>query len=271
MPGSLTYSSKGGAIVSQIPEDFETPHISQQLLTGQQITVLATDPDGEAPTEQCISISSTAPLTLPQNPFTASSPWRKGQVVFILNVGSHSITFPIGSFNPGSRSETLESNQMIQIIFMPPIGWIPCDDDQFSNQLPLTLWSGPDNLPSNARVTFHDKGAVFKKGSHPSVPVALLQTTSFAPGGKVVGANYAIGDDDHTVMLGGAQPAQFTIPNPANYATRELRLVSEFAQINLVVTGGGSVRTGQSTLINSVPAGSALTIQALNGQWRKVV
>ena len=269
MAGSLTYSSKGGA-VSAISPGFETPYLAQTLTTGQKISILGTDPDGKAPETQGISIQSTTALTLPAIAFTGSTPFKKGQRVTIFNVGAQPITFPTGAFNPGSRAEVLDASTMIEIIFMNPIGWIPCDDDESKTQLPVTFWNGADNFPGNARVLLHDKGVLLKKGNLAGEPVARLETSSFAVAAKTVGANWPIGYEEHTIVLGGGGAATFTLPNPALCPGREVRIVSENGVITLVVTGGSSVLVGQNTVITTVAARGGLTIQSINGVWRKV-
>ena len=180
------------------------------------------------------------------------------------------ITFPTGAFNPGSRAEVLDASTMIEIIFMNPIGWIPCDDDESKTQLPVTFWNGADNLPGNGRMLLHEKGLLLKNGNLTAAPVARLETSSFAPGAKIVGGSWTITHEEHTVFLGGGGAATFTLPNPALCPGRELRFASEIAVITLVVTGGSTVLLGQNTAVTTVPARGGLTIQSINGVWRKV-
>lgn len=269
MAGSLTYSSKGGAIVSQTPEGFETPIASQTLLPGQTIKAIGCDSDGKAPEEQIIAIQSNAALTLPVPIFSAAV-FKRGQTVQILNMGAYPILFPSGAFNPTSKAEVLECAEMLTITFMPQLGWIPYDDDAESNKLPKLLWNGSDALPANGRVLFHEKGLVLKKGNLPAEPTSRLETSSFAPGAKVFGANITLDSELHTVMLGGGNPATFTIPDPTTCPNREYRILSEMAIINLVIIGGSKVTTGQNTRITTIAAGKGLTIQSINGVWRKV-
>jgi hypothetical protein len=269
MPGSLTYSSKDGRIVSQTPEGFETPITTQTLLAGQTISAIGVDADGKAPEEQIIAIQSNTAITLPIPIFTAAV-FKKGQMVQILNMGAYPITFPSTAFNPSSKAEVLECAEMLTVVFMPQVGWIPYDDDAESNKLPKLLWNGSDALPANGRVLFHEKGLVLKKGNLAAEPTSRLETSSFAPGAKVVGSSYTLTSEEHTVMLGGGSAGTFTLPLPTTCPGREYRLLSEMAVITLAVTGGSKVTTGQNTQITTIAAGKGLTVQSMNGTWRKV-
>jgi hypothetical protein len=269
MAGSLTYSSKGGRIVSQTPEGFETPITTQTLLAGQAIKAIGVDADGKAPEEQIIAIESNAARTLPI-PLFAPVIFKKGQRIQILNMGAYPITFPATAFNPTSKAKVLECAESLSLVFMPQIGFIPCDDDAESNRLPKTLWNGSDALPANGRYLFHEKGLVLKKGDLPTAPTSRFETSSFAPGAKMVGSSYTLTSEEHTVMLGGGGAGTFTLPVPTTCPGREYRLVSEMAVITLVVSGGSKVLTGQSTQITTIAAGKGLTIQSINGTWRKV-
>jgi hypothetical protein len=269
MPGSLTYSSKGGAIVSQTPEGFETPITSQTLLTGQTIRAIGIDADGVAPEEQIIAIQANTALTLPIPIFTAAV-FKKGQIVQLLNMGTSPITFPSGAFNPTSKSEVLECAEMLSLIFMPQVGWIPCDDDADSNKLPKQLWNGSDALPANGRILFHEKGVVLKKGNLPTEPTSRLETSSFAPGAKTVGSSIALTSEEHTVVLGGGSAGTFTLPVPTTCPGRMYRLISESARIDLLVSGGSKVLMNATTPILSIDPGKGLDVQSINGFWRKV-
>ncbi len=269
MPGSLTYSSKGGAIVRQTPEGFETPITTQTLTAGQKITAIGVNADGKAPQEQIIAIQSSSAITLPL-PLFSPAVFKQGQTISILNMGIYPITFPATAFNATSKAEVLECAEMLTLIFMPQIGWIPCDDDGDSNKLPKSFWNGSDTLPANGRYLFHEKGLVLKRGNLPTEPTSRLETTSFAPGAKIVGSSYTLTAEEHTVMLGGGGPGTFTIPNPTTCPGREYRLLSEMAVITLVVSGGSRVTTGQNTQINTIAAGKGLVIHSMNGVWRKV-
>jgi hypothetical protein len=269
MPGSLTYSSRGGAIVSQIPHDFPTPLTTDALYTGKPIDLIGADPDGVAPENQIIGIESDIALTVPKPPFSPRV-FKQGQRVSILNVGIHPITFLAGSFNLSSKAEVLEPAEMISLIFMPLIGWIPCDDDGENSQLPKSYWSGSEALPANGRVRFTEKGLLLKKGNLAAEPTARLETSSLSTSAKVFGGNIALDTESHTAVLGGGNTAIFTLPNPTTCPGREYRLVSEINPISLVVTGGSKVTEGSTTQITTVAAGKGLTIQSINGLWRKV-
>jgi hypothetical protein len=268
MAGSLTYSSKGGAIVSQTPEGFETPLVTQTLLAGQTISAIGVV-DGKAPEEQIIAIESNAARTLPIPIFTPAI-FKKGQRLQLLNMGAYPITFPATAFNPTSKAEVLECAEMLSLVFISQIGWIPCDDDAESNRLPKTYWNGSDALPANGRFLLHEKGLVLKKGNLAAEPTSRLETSSFAPGAKTVGSSYALTSEEHTVVLGGGSAGTFTLPLPTSCPGREYRLISESARIDLLVLGGSKILMNATTQILSIDPGKGLDVQSINGVWRKV-
>lgn len=265
MPNSLTFSSRGGRLATQATEAIETPQLTQTLISGDKVTVLGY----EAPEHQVIGIQSAIALTIPAPSIACATPLKDGQVVTIVNMGTTNITFPANAFNTGSQPEILLPQQMIQLIWKMPFGWIPMDDDAATDQLPVTLWNGSNTIPANGRVLITEKGMVLQKGNLPAAPIARLQTSSFACGVKTIGGNYTITDEDYTIYLAGGT-ATVTLPNPTTCPGRELRFISELAAIPLIVTGGSQVRFGHQGVITSVAAGKGLTVQSLNGQWRKV-
>lgn len=265
MPNSLTFSSRGGKLASQAAEAVATPQLNQTLVSGDKINVLGY----QSPEHQVIGVKATTALTLPSPSIACATPLKEGQCVTIVNMGSTNLTFPLNAFNTGSQPEVLSPQQMIQLIWKIPFGWIPLDDDAASDQLPLTLWNGSNTTPANGRVLIHEKGMVLAKGTLPTEPIARLQTSSIAMSMKTTGSNYTFTSEDHTVVLMGGS-STFTLPNPTTCPRRELRIISELAVIPLVVTGGSQVRTGQSSVITSVAAGKGLTIQSTGAQWRKV-
>lgn len=252
-------------MASQSTEAIATPQLTQTLAQGDKVNVLGQ----ESPEIQVIGVQASTALTIPAPSIACATSLTDGQCVTIVNLGSTNITFPENAFNTGSQPEMLLPKQMLQLIWKPPIGWIPMDDDSASDQLPVTLWKGSSTIPANGRVLLHDKGMVLRKGNLPAEPIARLQTTSIATAVKVTGAHYTITDEDHTVYLPGGA-ATFTLPNPAACPGRELRFISELATITLVVTGGSQVRFGHQGVITSVAAGKGLTVQSINNQWRKV-
>lgn len=271
MPGSITFSSKGGALVSEAPADLEIPQVQQTVAAGQRVAVIGVI-NGQAPSEQVIAINSTSAVTLAAPAFNSQSPLKDGQRVTVVNAGTSAITIPLNGFNTGSQVEILEPKQMIEAVFKVPIGWIPCDDDagvkmpvMFANQ--DMVGDGPSQ-----RTLITDKGLRCRNG-YLTPPIARIQTTSFAVKARRVGSGTTIDYEDHTVLLDDAQPGTFFIPDPKTCPDRVLRLGTTKSVLSFSVTGGSKVRAGNADLIQVTP-GSGVLIQSIGNSteatWYKV-
>jgi hypothetical protein len=271
MPGSITFSSKGGALVSAAPADLEIPQIQQTVTSGQRVAVIGVI-NGHAPAEQVIAINSTNSVTLAAPAFNSQAPLKDGQRVTLVNTGSFPITIPVNGFNTGSQPETLEAKQMVEAVFKVPIGWIPCDDDA-GVKMPLML-ANQDLITdgSSQRTLITDKGLRCRNGNL-TPPIARMQTTSFAVKARKVGAGTTIDYEDHTVLLDDTQPGTFVIPDPKTCPDRQLRLGTTKSVLSFSVTGGSKVRAGNADLLQVTAGGGAL-IQSIGNStdatWYKV-
>jgi hypothetical protein len=271
MPGSITFSSKGGALVSAAPADLEIPQVQQTVTAGQRVAVIGVI-NGHAPAEQVIAINSTSAVTLAAPAFNSQAPLKDGQRVTLVNMGSFPITIPLNGFNTGSQAETLESHQMIQAVFKVPIGWIPCDDDA-GVKMPLML-ANLDAITDgpSQRMLVTDSGTRVKNGNL-TAPIARLQTTSFAAKSRRVGSGTNIGYEDFTVILDDGQPGTFILPDPKACVDRCLNLVALRSVISLSIVGGTKARAGNADYLQ-IPAGGAAILQAVGdstfAQWFRV-
>lgn len=270
MPGSITFSSKGGALVSAAPADLEIPQVQQTIATGQRVAVIGVI-NGHAPEDQVIAINSTSAATLAAPAFNSQAPIKDGQRVTLINAGTFPIVIPANGFNPGSQSETLDPKQMIAAVFKVPIGWIPCDDD--GAKMPLML-ANQDLIADGAaqRMLVTDKGTRVRNGNI-SDPIARLQTTSFAAKSRKVGADTTIGYEDFTVILDDPVPGTFFLPDPKTCPDRLLNLVTLKSGLSLSVAGGSKVRAGNAEYLKVLAGGAAL-IQAIgtstDATWYRV-
>jgi hypothetical protein len=271
MPGSITFSSKGGALVSAAPADLEIPQVQQTVTAGQRVAVIGVI-NGHAPADQVIAINSTSAVTLGAPAFNSQAPVKDGQRVTLVNTGSFPITIPVNGFNAGSQPETLDAKQMIEAVFKVPIGWIPCDDDA-GVKMPLMLANGDMIADVQAqRTLITDKGLRCRNGNL-TPPIARMQTTSFAVKARKVGSGTTIDYEDHTVLLDDGQPGTFFLPDPKTCPDRELRLGTTKSVLSFSVTGGSKVRAGNADLLQ-VTAGGGVLIQSIGSStdatWFKV-
>jgi hypothetical protein len=270
MAGSITYSSKGGSLVSATPTNLEIPQTAQTIAASQRIAVIGTV-DGKAPMEQTIAITSASAVTLAAPALSSQAPIKDGQRATVVNVGPFPIVIPLNGFNTGSQPETLEPRQMIQVIFKTPIGWIPCDDD--GDQMPV-MWAnqGLKADPASQRMYASDKGLRLRNGTLTD-PITRLQTTSFGAKQRKVGAGTSIGYEDFTVILDDTQPGVFSLPDPKTCPDRLLNLVAIKSVIQLSIAGGTKARSGNADYLQ-IPAGSAAMLQSVGdatfAQWYRV-
>lgn len=268
MAGSVIHSG-GGGVVRTVSADISAIPPKEQYVNGQsQITVLGAKADGNAPARQVIALRCNNPVTLPVQLIVSTTPFKDGQELVLLNSCPNAITFPPNAFNPGSNAEVLDARQMIQLIYRPAYGWLPMDDDQ-GDRLPLGWYDGDPTWADNCKLKATALGLALAQ-KNAKDPTSRLQTTSFAPAAKTVGASYVLTYEDHTVTLTGSTPGTFTLPNPTTCAGRIICLISEVPPITIAITGGGSVRVGGNGTISSIPGGGGLTVQAINGLWRKI-
>jgi hypothetical protein len=270
MPGSITFSSKGGALVSAAPADLEIPQVQQTVSAGQRVAVIGVI-DGHAPEEQVIAINSTSAVTLGAPAFNSQAPIKDGQRVTLVNTGAFPIVIPVNGFNSGSQPETLDPKQMIEAVFKVPIGWIPCDDDGARMPLMLANQDMVSDGPSQ-RTLITDKGLRCRNGNL-TPPIARMQTTSFAVKSRKVGSSTTIDYEDHTVLLDDLQPGTFFLPDPTTCPDRMLRLGTTQSVLSFSVTGGSKVRAGNADLLQ-VTAGGGVLIQSIGSNtaatWFKV-
>jgi hypothetical protein len=270
MPGSITYSSKGGSLVSAAPADLEIPQLQQTLAAGQRIAVIGVV-DGHAPAEQTIAITSTTPVTLGTPAFNSQAPIKDGQRATVVNVGAHPITIPANGFNTGSQQEVLAPRQMIEAIFKVPVGWIPMADE--GDRIPV-MWAnqGLTGDAASQRMYATDKGLRVRNGTLTD-PIARLQTTSMAMKSRRVGSGTNIDYEDFTVILDDSSPGAFALPAPTSCPDRLLNLVALRSVITLTVSGGSKVRAGNADYLQ-IPSGQAAMLQSVGNStaatWYRV-
>jgi hypothetical protein len=270
MAGSITYSSKGGSLVSTAPANLEIPQTAQSIAASQRIAVIGTV-DGKAPMEQTIALTSVSAITLAAPSFSSQAPIKDGQRLTVVNVGAFPIVIPQNGFNTGSQPETLESRQMIQAIFKTPIGWVPCDDD--GDQMPV-MWAnnGLKTDPASQRMYASEKGLRVRNGTLTD-PIARLQTTSLAVRSRKVGAGTTIGYEDFTVILDDGAPGVFALPDPKTCPDRLLNLIAIRSVIQLSIAGGTKARSGNADYLQ-IPSGSVAMLQSVGdttfAQWYRV-
>jgi hypothetical protein len=268
MPGSTVFSGGGGMTQSAPTKLLAMPPAKQTVTATIGVSVSGVNAQGDAPFWQTIAISAAAATTLPSSAISSSTPFKTGQRLTLINEGIHPITIPENGFGSGYLAETIEPRHMVEL-FYNGSGWVQLDDDAGADSLPKTWRSNP--WPDGDRGTMTESGFRLRSSnSSTKAPVARMDVTSIALKSTTPGSPYVVGYEDYTVMGNGGTPVPVTLPDPLLFPNRILVLISEIAAMPITVTGGGGVRVGQSQILNSVPAAGGMTIQSINGSWRKI-